>query len=283
MIDTVTAAERWRAALEEWRIPPDILAGAAASPWMLPVKMFAGRAREQLEVPSGLSYEVAVEALPPGGHVLDVGAGAGAASLALRGFAAEVTAVDESEAMLATFQALTGAAAVPVHTVLGTWPAVASTVPQADVVLCHHVVYNVADLVPFVVALTDHARRRVVVELTTHHPAALLNPLWSELHGIERPDRPRAVDAIEVIASTGVNPQWQVWRRPITEVGTSYDELIASTCRRLCLGPERMGDVEAALQHQGVRPERPYLGDAMRDLVTIWWDTSPAEATDTQR
>jgi len=283
-----TPGERWRAALEQWRIPPEILAGAATSPWTLPVKMFAGRARRQLEAPSGLSYEMALEALPPGGSVLDVGAGAGAASLALRSVAGAITAVDESEAMLATFSDLASTASVPAHTmlantVLGTWPAVAANVADADVVLCHHVVYNVADLVPFVTALTEHARYRVVVELTARHPAALLNPLWSALHGIDRPTGPRAADAIDVIASTGVDPRWQVWRRPITQDGTDYGELVASACRRLCLGPERMSDVEAALRDQGVRPDRPYLGDAMRELVTIWWEPSSPGTTDAQR
>ena len=281
--------ERWRAALGEWRIPPEILAGAAAAPWTLPVKIFAGRARRQLETPSGLSYEMALEALPPGGSVLDVGAGAGAASLALRGVAGAITAVDESEAMLATFAELASAASVPADTVLGTWPVMAPAVEPADVVLCHHVVYNVADLVPFIDALTEHARCRVVVELTARHPAALLNPLWSGLHGIDRPTGPRAADAIDVIASTGVDPRWQVWQRPITQDGTDYAELVASTCRRLCLGPERMSDVEAALRDQGVRPDRPYLGDATRELVTIWWDpiapqdSSSNGTTDAQR
>ncbi len=269
------AAERWRAGLDAWRIPPEILAGAVASPWTLPVNVFAGRARKQVDEPSGLSYDVAVEALPLGGTVLDVGAGAGAASLSLRGVAGVLTAVDESEAMLATFTDLATAASVAARTIVGTWPAIATIVPTADVVVCHHVLYNVADLVPFVNALTAHARHRVVVEITNRHPAALLNPVWSALHGIDRPDGPTAADAVEVIASTGVDPHQQSWRRPITQDGTDYDELIASTVRRLCLGPERVGDVEAALRDLGVSRDRPYLGPSLRELVTIWWDVPP--------
>jgi ubiquinone/menaquinone biosynthesis C-methylase UbiE len=264
-----TAAQRWRAALAAWQIPPAILAGAAESPWTLPTAMFAGRTRTQLDAPSGTSYDLAIAALPAGGSVLDVGAGAGAASLALRDRAGEITAIDENAGMLATFADL--AVGTPARTIVGRWPEIAARVDDADIVVCHHVLYNVPDLDLFVTALTSHARRRVVVEMTPQHPASLLNPLWSALHGIERPTDPTAADAIAVIAATGVEPHATHWRRPITRDGTGYDELVASTCLRLCLGPDRRGDVEAALRDLGVGPDRPYLGEPTRDLVTIWW------------
>jgi SAM-dependent methyltransferase len=272
------AARRWREQLASWRIPPEILAGAASSPWTLPVAMFAGRARQQLAAPSGLSYDRAAEALPAGGSVLDVGAGAGAASLALRRRAGRITAVDENAAMLATFTELAADAGVSTVVVDGRWPDVASVVEVADVVVCHHVLYNVPDVGPFIEALTGHARRRVVVEITAHHPTAALNPLWKALHAIDRPAGPVAADAVAAIAETGAVPHWAAWRRPVTREGTSFDELVASTCRRLCLGEDRLGDVEAALRELGVRPDRPVLsvdgpGEPMRELVTIWWDT----------
>lgn len=286
------AAQRWRDALGEWAIPPEIRARAAASPWVLPVALFAGRARRQLAEPSGVSYQVALEALPEGGSVLDVGAGAGAASLALRERAGRITAVDADVRMLQELVELAQsgpdgvgwrtAGAPLVRTVLGSWPDVADSVPPADVVVCHHVLYNVADLPPFVAALSAHAYRRVVVELTPRHPASLLNPLWLDLHGLARPAGPTADDALEVIAGTGVTAHWWQWDRPITGDGTSYPELVDSTARRLCLGPERRADVDAALRRHGAGPEHPYLGGATRDLVTIWWDTATGADPATQ-
>lgn len=234
--------------------------------------MFVGRARRQLDEPSGVSYEIAAQALSARGTVLDVGAGAGAACLALRGRAGTIVAVDERPDMLGALADLATAAAVPVVTVAGSWPEVAARVPPADVVVCHHVLYNVPDLAPFVAALSAHAVGRVVVELTPHHPAALLNPLWRTLHGVERPTAPTAADAIEVISATGVRPRWRAWQRPVTPEGTSYRELVATTCRRLCLPPQRLDDVEAALRALGAGPDRPYLGGPTRDLVTVWWD-----------
>jgi len=63
-------------------------------------------------------------------------------------------------------------------------------------VTCHHVLYNVAELGPFVTALTSHARRLVVVELTARHPLTALNPLWERFHGLVRPNVPTACDAL---------------------------------------------------------------------------------------
>ena len=63
-------------------------------------------------------------------------------------------------------------------------------------VVCHHVVYNVADLAAFALALTHHASNRVVVELTAVHPMTWLRPYWRALHGIEQPERPTVDDAI---------------------------------------------------------------------------------------
>ena len=48
---------------------------------------------------------------------------------------------------------------------------------------CHNVLYNVPDLAPFVVALTMHARRLVVAEVTGEHPLVSLNPLWLNFTG----------------------------------------------------------------------------------------------------
>jgi len=266
--------ERWRNALAQWEIPPEILANATASPWQLPVQPFAARSRQQLRNPSGVSYAVAVETLQPGASVLDVGAGAGAASLAVRHIAGSITAVDSDPSMLATFAELATVAAVRFQCVTGGWPAVAEAVEPADLVLCHHVLYNVADLAPFVQALTDHARHRVVIEITARHPATVFNPLWEVVHGITRPAGPTATDAIEVIATTGVAPRWRQWQRPATPLEADYAELVSSVCRRLCVGPAQRGDVENALRALGVGPDRPYLGDDVRHLMTIWWDTT---------
>jgi SAM-dependent methyltransferase len=261
----------WGRALASWEIPEAIRAAAAASPWALTPSRFVARAQASVAAPAGVSYEVATGALPDGGTVLDVGAGAGAAGLALAARAASLYGVDTDERLLATFAELGAAAGVPVRTLVGRWPQVAADVPPADVVVCHHVLYNVADLAPFIAALTGHARRRVVVEITDRHPASMWNPLWRRLHGLDRPERPTAADAVAALTALGVEPRWRSWDRPSTDDGGTFDDLVAAGCRRLCLPPERAADVAAALVEAGVDPAAPRFGGDLRELVTIWW------------
>src|SRR5690348_12266663 len=188
--DDMSATERWAQALAAWAIPPEILAAAPESPWGFPTDVFARRAdAAALAVPTP-SAQRALEALPQGGVVLDVGCGAGAGSLPLAARAGHLIGVDSSRDLLDAFRERGERAGTTVATIEGTWPDVADQTPLADVVVCHHVAYNVPDLAPFMQRLTDHARRRVVVELTAQHPMSDLNELWLRFHGLIRPTTP---------------------------------------------------------------------------------------------
>jgi SAM-dependent methyltransferase len=256
----VTSAERWGAELAAWAIDPQILAAAPESPYALPPELFRASARGD----GSVSRDVALSALPPGGTVLDVGCGAGAASLALVPPAAALIAVDEQPGMLAAFAATARERDVRVTTVQGRWPETAQAVPPADVVVCHHVLYNVADLPPFVAALTAHARRRVVVELTAAHPWAGIGPLWQRAHGQERPEGPMADLAAQVVREIGLDVQVKTSVRD----GRSAprDETVALMRRRLCLPVDREPEVAEWMRELGM--DRL----AQRAIVTLWWD-----------
>jgi hypothetical protein len=136
-------------------------------------------------------------------------------------------------------------------------------------VVCHHVVYNVADLVPFVAALDAHARRRVVLELPRHHPLAAMAPLWRHFWNLERPDGPTASDTLTVIRETGLNAQLQEWDEdPATRAvaGLPAAQQVEFMRIRLCLTADR--DAELA-EVMAATPPRP------RRLATIWWDVTP--------
>src|SRR5439155_5684256 len=143
-----SSEREWREALASWAIPDDILAKAPESPWSFPVELFASRAQA---APSSLtpSNRCALDALPEGGSVLDVGCGAGAASLALVPKAGALIGVDPSAEMLRAFTEKAGAAGVPATAIEGSWPEASPRAPGADVVVCHHVVYNVPGLGEF--------------------------------------------------------------------------------------------------------------------------------------
>ncbi|MGH8990595.1 MAG: class I SAM-dependent methyltransferase [Acidimicrobiia bacterium] len=261
-------ARRWAEALAQWAIPPEILDHAPETPWGCPTGLFVRSAEEAVAPDAARSPTArrALEALPDGGSVLDVGAGGGAASLPLAPPAARITAVDQSAGMLVAFAALAGRRGVDHVEVQGRWPDAAPQVELADVVVCAHVFYNVADLEPFVAALTAKARRRVVTELTAVHPQESLNPLWRRFHGLERPIYPTADDALAVVTAMGLDAGVERWEAPGRWESAPREELVTFARRRLCLPPERDPEVAEALD------EVFLLGP--RSLVTLWWDVS---------
>ena len=263
----------WRGDLSAWAIPERITSAVAESPWVLPRQVFARRADRVTGAPGGASYERAWEALAPSGTVLDIGSGAGAACLPLAPRATTVTAVDSDERMLAMLAERADGIGLGLRPVAGQWPAVAPQVPPADVVTCHHVIYNVPDVEPFLAALTSHARRRVVVEITTVHPLTALSPLWLRFHGLTRPTGPTAADLLAILSEMGLKARHTEWSRPAEADYASFPELVDVTRRRLCLPPERANEVEAALLDMGIMREEPGdLGSSGRDVVTIWWE-----------
>jgi SAM-dependent methyltransferase len=203
-----------------------------------------------------------LDALGAGGSVLDIGCGGGAAGLALVPPATCLIGVDASPEMLANFSAATEHLDVASQAVLGRWPEVAGQAGLADVVVCHHVVYNVAALVPFVAALTDHARRAVVVELTESHPQSSLNPLWERFWGLSRPEQPTAQLFVEVVRELGPQPVVSRWERPVEKASAASADYVAFVRRRLCLSADRDAEVAAALASDPMPTAR---------MVTVSW------------
>lgn len=257
------AAQRWAAELAGWAIPDEIIAQAPEPPWFFPPEIF--RAPDVfVDSPSRLA---AREALPDGGSVLDVGCGGGAAGLALVPPAGRVVGFDPSQELLDVFAEKAQALGVEHRTIRGSWPADAASAPASDVVVSHHVVYNVADLVPFVEALTKAARRRVVVEMSASHPLVAMAPLWKHFWDLDRPSGPTAETAMDVLTEAGIEfSTTRSPRPPRREL--SMDHRVAFTRRRLCLGAERDAEVQALL------PEDPNMPPG--ESVAIWW---PGTAT----
>ncbi len=257
----MTGAEaEWRRTMKALAIPADILEAAPESPYGFPAAIW-GRPTRPVDSPS---RRRALEALPRAGSVLDVGAGGGAASLAVTPPAAHIVAVDENEALLEAFAGNAEAAGVAFSVVTGRWPDVAPQTPCADIVVCHHVFYNALDLGAFAGALTAHSRHRVIVELTATHPLDGFNDLWRHFHGIDRPRGPDADDAIAVLAESGIEAQSERAERPSMWSDAPRADVVGFVRRRLCLGPEHDPEIDALI---GDASER-----TSRHMVTLWWE-----------
>ncbi|HEU4676640.1 MAG TPA: methyltransferase domain-containing protein [Motilibacteraceae bacterium] len=262
----MAAADRWCDELAAWAIDPDILAAAPESPYALAPGQFRAADRGAYDPGPVPSRERAREALEEGGSVLDVGCGAGAAALALAPPAARLTGVDEQADMLAAFEVAGHERGIAVSTVQGRWPDVAQQVERAAVVVCHHVLYNVSEIEPFLLALQDHAQRRVVIELTATHPWTPVGPLWQRAHGQPRPDGPTADLAVQVLRELGIEPHVEPFQR--TARARPWEEEVASMRRRLCLPAERDEEVGRWMRELGVL----HSDQARREVVAIWWD-----------
>lgn len=273
--------DHWRDELAAWAIPEHITARVTESPWVLPRQVFARRADRLAAAPAGPSFRRAWAALDPPGSVLDVGSGAGAASLPLLPRTTALTAVDADKEML---ELLASRAAVladklagKVALVQGQWPDVAIQAAPADLVTCFNVVYNVPDLLPFLAALTASARRLVVLEMTAEHPLVSMNDLWLRFHGLRRPDGPTADDLLRILAAMGTTAGHERWQRESAADYSSFAELVEVTRRRLCLPPDRAADVASALEESDIDPDQPPdLATVRRNVVTVWWAGSAA-------
>ena len=259
------ANRRWAAALRRWAIPEDLVAAADETPYFFSPAVFTAAADAALERDDDtFSDSVACDALPEGGTVLDVGVGAGTASLRLP--AAHVIGVDHNAELLDAFTARAARRGMRSTAIHGGWPDVESQTPTADIAVGHHVVYNVADLAGFAAALTSHAERRVVIELTAVHPMAWMAPYWHALHHMSQPDRPIADDAVAVLTQLGLDVRQQRWQRPVQMIGENDADAVARIARRLCLSADRHDELARLL----ARTPPP----TTRDVVTLWWERS---------
>jgi SAM-dependent methyltransferase len=263
MNDLHQLAADWAGDLASWAIPDEILSQAQEPPWVHPVSMFT--VGEVIE--DSPSHDIARAALVDGGSVLDIGSGGGRATFALVPPADVVMAVDHQRQMLDVFAQAASKRGVVHEEFLGDWPDIADDVPIADVVVCHHVAFNVPDIVPFLQALDDHARRRVVIEIPIHHPMSNMNPLWKKFWDLDRPIKPTAHDLHAIAQAMGFPAHIEVWDDQTwgNRVALPDEERVRFARIRLCLTEERDAEVAAALIEQA--------DQTPRKVATLWWDT----------
>jgi len=138
---------------------------------------------------------------------LDVGAGAGRYVLPLALREREVIAVEPSASMRHALR--TGIAehgATNIRIVGGAWPEALDQLgapPVADIALIAHVGYDIEQIGPFLDALDAAVRQRCVAVLTDRSPAAVADPFWPIVHGVERVPLPAMPELVELLRAKG--------------------------------------------------------------------------------
>ena len=213
------------------------------------------------------------ELVPDGSALLDVGGGAGRFAVALAFKCAAATVVDPSPAMLEQLrEAADEAGRDNVIAIRAEWQD--AQVDAADVVLCSHVVYGVADIEPFLTKLNAHARRRVIMLSFVRSPQSWLAPLWKPVHGEPRIDLPGLPELVNVLWQMDIYPNVQMLtpsdQQTFESVETALENLAgrlwiddASARRRLegCI-EEYLEPADGGFRLRGVPPVRQGV---------VWW------------
>lgn len=274
---TVSASNRWRAQLEAWAIPQHLLEAVEESPYGWPSQLWRRRSDDPGDGSEPVTLAVARSLLSEPGTVLDVGAGTGRASLPLAAEGHELIAVERDAGMAAGLRDEAVNRRLEIRVVEEAWPEAAALVGRVDVAMSAHVVYDVQDIAPFVAALHSVCRRGVVLELTESHPWSHLAPYYRALHGLDRPGGPTADDLTDVVREVlRLEPHVERWERSGAMWFEDRDEILTLFRRRLVLPPSRTDELWRLLEpHIVEHPDgRLTVGDDVRQLVTLWWETT---------
>ena len=265
------AADRWAADLRSWAIPDELLAAVDESPYGWPQEFWKRRSELARVEDEPVTTGIVRGLLGPEGVLADVGAGRGRASLPLAREGHRLVCVEKDPAMAAGLRE--DSAGLEVEVVEESWPAASSQMSDVDVVMSAHVVYDVQDIGPFLLAMHRRARSGVVLEVTESHPWSSMAPYYRALHGLERPTGPTATDLTHVIREVlGVDSNIEWWERGGQLWFADWDEIEAFYGRRLVLPLHRRAELRPLLAtHVEERAGRLYVGGEARRLATIWW------------
>ena len=226
---------RWRDIVERRRVQMEEAQAHAPRSgddyWAKRAKQYRASLHERMaEDPFLLRVQSAVTAKST---VLDVGAGTGRHTLALAPHVARITAVDPSPAMLGLLRDDLAAQGITnAETVESGW--LEAKVEPADVVLCSHVLYPIADVVPFVRKLEAAARDRVFTYIRVD-PLPTDFGLWSEFYGVPLQGQPGYFDLLGVLAQLDIAANVDVVEHMFSWTFGDIDEAAAQVRNSLCL------------------------------------------------
>ena len=269
-----SASEMWRARVETHHAQSEGVMDASMREgdfWRRLAPMFRAdpyRADDEI-------LNILLEMVSEDTTILDVGGGAGRFAIALALRCGSATVVDPSRGMLDQLEeSLAEIGEVNVNGVHADWES--AQVDSADIALCSHVVYGVADIRPFLQKLHDHARERVVMVSFVHSPQAGVAPLWEPVYGEARVNLPALPELMNVLWEMGIYPSVRMMPPTGPQTFESVEAAIEEVSGRLFVGSDASrrrrlaesieGFLERANDGYRIRGAR-----AVRQGV-VWWD-----------
>jgi SAM-dependent methyltransferase len=277
---SIDYAARWQTLVERRRLQMDAANAAAGIDhrdyWARRAKQYRASLHERMDEDPFLRAVLA--RVTAHSSILDVGAGTGRHTLALAPHVARVTAVDPSAAMLALLlDDLQQSGIANVEAVEAEWMH-AGAAPH-DVVICSHVLYPIADVIPFVRKLEAAARERVMIYLRVD-PLATDLGLWREFHGAPLQGQPVFTDLLPLLWQAGIVPDVAVVEHRFTWTFKDMQEATAQVRTALCLREDDAAAItrlRALLDERLVQSDNGRLGPAIESArsAIISWEPPP--------
>jgi SAM-dependent methyltransferase len=214
--------------------------------------------------------------LPAGdGRVLDVGAGTGRYAVPLAELGARVHAVEPNQAMAALLGEEARAHGVAVAVSQHEWPGAEIEAGPADVVLCAHVVYPIADVAPFVRALDRAARCAVVMVARLGQVDDAIAHVFEAVHGEPRIPMPALPDLYMLLLQLGFPVSATLHPFETRWAFADADAAVADTATRLGVNREsaKWAEVESAVRSRLVpRGDEVLLSPSQAYQGVLWWE-----------
>ncbi|MBI2760263.1 MAG: class I SAM-dependent methyltransferase [Chloroflexi bacterium] len=211
-VEQIDYAARWRDIIEARRAYMDDLYArvgrTTANFWASRAGFFRPSMQHQAATADNFLKRV-LERVTPDTSVLDVGAGGGRYAIPLAAHAREVVAVEPAGPMVETMREEADAAGVAnLRIVNSDW--LAATVEPADVVVCSHVLYPIADVAPFLTKLDAHTKGVCFLYLNAGQPPWEDPDLWLRFHDEPMRPQPTYIDAYNLLVQLGIHADVEI-------------------------------------------------------------------------
>ena len=212
--------------------------------------------------------DVLLSMIEPESSALDVGGGAGRMALPMALKCTHVNVVEPSDSMIEQLRESAMESGIEnVSVTQASWED--AKVEAADVVLCAHVVYGVADIEPFVRKLEAHANSLVVLLAFIESPMNRISRFWKPVHGEERIDMPALPELVNALWEMGIYPNVQMLAPVMPDRFEDREVALTQLRNRLYVPPgsaeearlraamdELLEDVDGGVMVKGIAPVR---------------------------